>query len=212
MKVAILGTGDVGKAIGRGFMALGHEVMMGSRDRGNEKLQAWVKEGGARATGGTFEEAAKFGELIVLATLGQATEAALAAAGAENLRGKILIDTTNPLDMASMPPKLIGGVGDSGGERVQRQVPEAKVVKAFNTVGNAHMFKPTFSAMPTMFVCGDDDGAKKQVAELLRDFGWETADVGGINASHYLEAMCLVWVMYAVKNGGWNHAFKLLKK
>lgn len=212
MKVAVLGTGDVGKALARGFLALGHEVMMGSREATNEKLLAWVKETGTRASGGTFADAAKFGELIILATLGQANEAALIAAGAENLRGKILVDTTNPLDFSSGKPKLAGSLGDSAGERVQRLMPEAKVVKAFNTVGNSHMFKPTFAAMPTMFICGDDAGAKTRMVDVLRDFGWETADIGGIENSHYLEAMCLVWVAYAMKHGGGNHAFKLLKK
>lgn len=212
MKVAVLGTGDVGKALARGFLALGHEVMMGSREANNEKLLAWVKEAGTRASGGSFADAAKFGELIILATLGQANEAALTAAGAENLRGKILVDTTNPLDFSSGAPKLAGTLGDSAGERVQRLMPEAKVVKAFNTVGNSHMFKPTFAAMPTMFICGDDAAAKTRMTDLLRDFGWETADIGGIANAHYLEAMCLVWVAYAIKNGGGNHAFKLLKK
>jgi predicted dinucleotide-binding enzyme len=212
MKVAILGTGDVGQALGRAFLKLGHDVKMGSREANNEKMAKWVKDSGAKASGGTFAEAAKFGELIVLCTLGQANEAALRACGAENLRDKILIDTTNPLDSsAGMPPKLLGGVGDSGGEKVQKAASGAKVVKAFNTVGNSLMYQPKLGDIPTMFICGDDTEAKGDVARLLKDFGWETADVGGIASSHYLEAMCLVWVLFGANGGGWNHAFKLLR-
>jgi hypothetical protein len=214
MKVGVLGSGDVGKAIARGFLALGHDVMLGAREANNEKVQAFVKEMNVRISGGTFADAAKFGDVVVLATLGTANESALSAAGAENLNGKVLIDTTNPLDFSGgMPPKLIGGPNNSGGERVQRHVPGARVVKAFNSVGNAHMFRPSFAGgPPTMFICGNDDPAKKQVEGILRDFGWEAADIGGIEGSGHLEALCLVWVLYAVKNGGWNHAFKLLRK
>lgn len=212
MKVAILGTGEVGQSLGRAFLKLGHDVRMGSREAKNEKMAKWVKESGAKASGGTFAEAAKFGELIVLCTLGQANEAALKAAGVENLRGKILIDTTNPLDFSGgMPPKLQGGLGDSGGEQVQKIAAGAKVVKAFNTVGNTLMYQPKLGEIPTMFICGEDKEAKADVARLLKDFGWETADIGGIGVSHYLEAMCLVWVLFGANGGGWNHAFKLLR-
>jgi hypothetical protein len=175
---------------------------------------AWARAAGPRASVGTFADAATFGEIVVLATLGVANEAALRAAGLENLADKVLIDTTNPLDFSGgMPPKLAVSGRDSAGERVQRLVPNAHVVKAFNTVGNAHMFRPTFpGGPPDMFICGDSEAAKRTVAGILKDFGWGVVDVGGIESSRYLEAMCLVWVLHGARTGSWNHAFKLLQK
>jgi hypothetical protein len=214
MRIAILGTGVVGKAIGRGFVTLGHEVRMGSRDAKNEKALGWAKEMGPRASAGTFADAASFGEIVVLATLGAANESALSAAGAANLRGKIIIDTTNPLDHeGGGPPKLAVAGNDSGGEQVQRLLPDALVVKAFNTVGAPHMFQPSFpGGPPDMFICGNDAGARKKVAALLADFGWGVVDIGGIEASRYLEAMCIAWVRAGILGGNWNMAFKLLRK
>src|SRR4051794_28188818 len=131
MKVGILGTGDVGKHLGKAFIDLGHDVMMGSREP--QKAQAWAKESGKRASAGSFADAAKFGELVVLATLGTAAESALELASAGNLAGKIVIDTTNPLDYSKGGPALAYGFDDSAGERVQKKLPKSKVVKAFNT-------------------------------------------------------------------------------
>jgi 8-hydroxy-5-deazaflavin:NADPH oxidoreductase len=210
MKVGVLGTGDVGQALGKAFVTLGHEVMLGGRDAGNAKAQAWAKAQGKKASAGTFADAAKFAELVVVATLGTATENALRLAGEGNFTGKIVIDTTNPLDHASGAPRLAYGFDDSAGERVQKQLATAKVVKAFNTVGNAHMFKPKLKDKPDMFICGNDDGAKKQVSELLEQFGWGVVDLGGIDASRYLEPMCLVWVLYGLRKKSWNHAFKMV--
>ena len=214
MNIGILGTGDVGKALGRGFVALGHAVKMGARDARNEKALAWAQEVGAKASVGTFGDAASFGEVIVLATLGVANESAIRMAGLEKFRGKLLIDTTNPLDFSGgMPPKLAVSGNDSGGERVQRLVPDAHVVKAFNTVGNPFMFRPNFpGGPPDMFICGDNDAAKAKVAAILKDFGWGVVDVGGIEASRYLEAMCMVWVLSAIRANNWNQAFKMLKR
>jgi predicted dinucleotide-binding enzyme len=214
MRTAILGTGVVGKALGQGFITLGHEVKMGSRDAKNEKALAWAKEMGSKASAGTFADAAAFGEIVVLATLGAANESALTAAGAANLRGKVIIDTTNPLDHeGGGPPKLAVAGNDSGGERVQRLVPDALVVKAFNTVGAPHMFRPDFpGGPPDMFICGNDSDARKKVASLLGEFGWGVVDIGDIEASRYLEAMCIAWVRAGVFGGNWNIAFKLLRK
>jgi 8-hydroxy-5-deazaflavin:NADPH oxidoreductase len=213
MKIGVFGTGDVGKALGKAFVTLGHEVMMGSRSAANEKATAWAKEMGPKASTGTFAEAASFGDLIVLATLGTANEEALRSAGLERFRGKLVIDTTNPLDFSGRLPKLAVGPADSGGEQVQRLLSGAKVVKAFNTVGNAHMFLPSFpGGPPDMFICGNDEEAKKKTAAILADFGWGVVDVGGIEASRYLEGMCLVWVLYGIRTNTWNHAFKLLRK
>ncbi|MCC6750688.1 MAG: NADPH-dependent F420 reductase [Deltaproteobacteria bacterium] len=214
MRIGVLGTGDVGRVLGAAFVTLGHEVKLGARAANNEKAAAWVKELGPKASAGTFADAAAFGELLVLATLGAANKAVLEAAGAANCRGKVVIDTTNPLDFSQgMPPRLAVGHTDSGGEEVQRLLPGALVVKAFNTVGNAHMFRPSFpGGPPDMFICGDDASAKGRVSELLREFGWGVIDLGGIECSRYLEPMCLTWVLYGLRSGSWNHAFKLLKR
>jgi predicted dinucleotide-binding enzyme len=214
MNVGILGTGDVGRALGKGFITLGHSVKMGARDARNEKALAWAREMGAKASAGTFADASSFGEIVVLATLGVANESAITMAGRETFQGKVLIDTTNPLDFSGgTPPKLAVSGNDSGGERVQRLLPAASVVKAFNTVGNAFMFRPDFpGGPPDMFICGNDEDAKKKVAAFVKDFGWGVVDVGGIECSRYLEAMCMVWVLAAMRAGNWNQAFKLLRK
>jgi predicted dinucleotide-binding enzyme len=211
-KIGILGSGDVGKALARGFLGLGQDVMIGSRDP--EKLREWAVDAGEHAFAGTFEEAARFGEqMVVLATLGTATESAIDLAGIGNFNGKIVIDTTNPLDFSSGGPKLSVGFDDSLGERVQRRLPHAKVVKAFNTVGNAFMVKPDFpNGPPTMFIAGDDEESKRHVALICRDFGWDISDLGGIESSRYLEPMCMAWVLHGIRSQSWSHAFKLLRK
>jgi predicted dinucleotide-binding enzyme len=213
MNIGILGTGDVGRALGRAFIALGDGVKMGARDVRNEKAVAWAQEVGGKGSVGTFGDAAAFGEVVVLATLGVANESAITMAGPEHFRGKVLIDATNPLEFsAGMPPKLAVSGNDSGGERVQRLLPDTYVVKAFNTVGNAFMFRPDFpGGPPDMFICGNDNDGKMKVAAILKDFGWGVVDVGGIECSRYLEAMCMVWVLSAMQTGNWNQAFKLLK-
>lgn len=212
MKVGILGSGDVAKALGRGFLEEGHEVMLGSREPA--KLASWVRESGKGASSGTFSETAAFGELMALAVHGTKSVDAIRTAGVDHFRGKIVIDATNPLEMsASGPPTLVGGLGTSSGELNQRALPDALVVKAFNTVGNAHFYKPEFAGgPPDMFVCGDDARAKEQISRLCRDFGWNPVDVGGIALSHYLEAAAMIWIITAYTGGHWNQAFKLLRK
>jgi predicted dinucleotide-binding enzyme len=211
MTVGILGSGDVGKALARGFLLLGHEVKIGSRDP--EKLREWATSAGERASSGTFEETAKFGDLLVLATLGTAVENAIDLAGKSNFDGKVVIDATNPLDFSSGGPQLSVGFNDSLGERVQHSIPKARVVKAFNTVGNPHMVKPDFpGGPPTMFIAGNEDESKRLVSQICEHFGWDISDLGGIESSRYLEPMCLVWVLHGIHSKSWNHAFKLLKK
>ncbi len=214
MKVAILGTGDVGQVLGAGFAGLGHQVKMGSRDPRQEKVLAWVKTTGGSAFVGTFAEAAAFAELAVLATLWQGTENALRLAGPKNLAGKIVIDATNPLDFSrGMPPGLAATPAGSGGEQVQRWLPQAHVVKAFNTVGHRHMIQPQFpGGPPDMFICGNDAGAKQTVTGILRDFGWPTVDLGGIECSRYLEALAMIWILNFLRTQSGNHAFKLLRR
>ncbi len=214
MRIGILGTGDVGRALGTGFAKLGHQVKMGSREAANEKAKAWATAAGPPASTGTFAEAAQFAELAVLCTLWSGTENALRLAGAQSLAGKVLIDATNPLAFApGAPPSLVLGHTDSGGEQVQRWASQARVVKAFNTVGNAHMFKPQFpGGPPDMFICGNDAAAKTTVTDVLTAFGWNTIDMGGIEGSRLLEPMCILWVQYGIRTNTWNHAFKLLRK
>jgi predicted dinucleotide-binding enzyme len=197
-KVGILGTGDVGKALARGFAGRGCEVRIGSRERKGDFV--------------TFAEAAQFGDLVLLATKWSGTEHALELAGPANFAGKVVIDATNPLkEVDGRPQGLDCGFNDSGGERIQRWLPAARVVKAFNTVGNALMIDPKLpGGPPTMFIAGDDDAAKGTVTALLEETGWDVADLGGIAASRYLEPMCLAWTAYGFRTGSWQHAFKLL--
>ena len=213
MKVGILGSGQVGQALGRGFVSRGHETMIGSR--GPDKLSDWVDEMGDGASAGTFEDAAEFGELVVFAALGSAAEEIIELAGRPAFEGKVVIDAMNPLKFdGPPPPSLFVGWDDSLGERVQGWLPDARVVKAFNIVGNAQMVDPDFpDGPPTMLICGNDGDAKRTVTEICESFGWEVADLGTIECSRALEEICMAWVYYGFASGGsWDHAFKLLRK
>jgi predicted dinucleotide-binding enzyme len=214
-KIGILGTGDVGQALGAGFAAQGHDVKMGSREPQGEKARNWAAKAGARASTGTFADAARFGEVVVVATLWSGTENALKLAGPESLAGKVVLDVTNPL-VPGKPgalPSLALGHTDSGGEQVQRWLPGARVVKVFNTVGHAHMVNPRFpGGPPDMFLAGNDEGARKTVAGICAAFGWNPVDLGGIEGARLLEPMCLLWVGYGMRTGTWSHAFKILHK
>ncbi len=213
MRIGVLGSGQVGQVLGAGLAGLGHDVKLGSRDPNQDKLVAWSKETGPKASTGTFAEAATFGEIVILATLWTGTKSALDLAGTKNLDGKVLIDATNPLDFSSTPPGMIVSGKDSAGEQVQHWVPGAHVVKAFNTVGNQHMVKPAFpGGPPDMFICGNDDGAKASVTGLGKELGWSVVDMGGIESARYLEALAMLWILHYFQTRNGNHAFKLLKK
>lgn len=209
MKIGILGSGDVGKSFARAFSATGNEVKIGSRSP--EKLAEFASKNKG-ITAGTFKDTASFGDIVVLATHGAATEEAINLAGKSNFKGKVVLDATNPLEFpAGGPPKLFVGHDDSLGERVQRWLPEARVVKAFNTAGNTLFYKPQFpGGTPDMFICGNDADAKKTVSQICKDFGWGVIDLGGIESSRYLEPMCITWVLHGVLTGSWTHAFKML--
>jgi 8-hydroxy-5-deazaflavin:NADPH oxidoreductase len=212
-RVGVLGTGEVGRRLAAGFRSRGHHVMIGSRDPGKAELAEWLSADGAGIESGTFAEAAEHGELLVLAVLGNAAEEAIAAAGPERFSGKVVIDAMNPLDFShGFPPKLSITGEDSLGERIQRALPNAKVVKAFNTIGNAYFVEPGFSdGQPTMLIAGDDEDAKRTVRDALTDFGWsDTVDIGGIEGARELEAICIAWVKIAGARGAWDHGFKLL--
>ena len=199
MKLGVLGTGTVGQTIGSKLVALGHEVKMGSRTASNERAVAWVKAAGAKATTGTFAEAAVFGEILFNCTSGRGTLPALNAAGATNLRDKILIDVSNPLDFSrGMPPSLFTPSGDSLGEEIQRAFPSTRVVKTLNTMTCTLMVEPGKIAGGDheVFVNGNDAAAKAKVSTILREwFGWQRiTDLGDITAARAVEAYVLFWV------------------
>jgi len=217
MKIGVLGTGDVGCVLAAGFAGRGHEVMIGTRDPRQHKLADWLEQAAPGVSVGSFAESAAHGEALVLAIGWPHVENAIDLAGKENFSGKLVMDTTNPLrfDDEGQPPVLDIGHTDSAGERVQGWLPDAHVVKAFNIVGNPHMVDPDFpEGKPDMFICGNDDGAKRLAAELIESLGWPPViDLGGIERARYLEAMAMVWICHFFNNGfNGNHAFKLLRK
>lgn len=215
MNIGILGSGEVGQKLGSGFIELGHCVKIGTRDPNQEKIKEWIKKSGDSASAGTFSQAAAYGQLIVVATSWNGTLEAIRMCDPKDLVDKTVIDVTNPLDFSAEGlPKLAVGYTDSAGEIIQRLLPEANVVKAFNTVGNPHMVHPEFpDGPPTMFICGNNDNAKKTVInEFLTKFGWESIDIGGIEGSRLLEPMAMLWITHYFQTNNGNHAFKLLHK
>jgi predicted dinucleotide-binding enzyme len=211
MKVGVIGSGDVAKSLANGFLKHGHVVTVGTRTTKN--LEPWARQNsGIRI--GSFSEAAKHGEVIVLAVKGSAAAEALRIAGASNLAGKVVIDTTNPI--ADAPPtngvlRFFTSLDESLMERLQREFKDARFVKAFNSVGNACMVNPQFEAAPTMFICGNDSEARRTVSQILTQFGWETADMGKAEAARAIEPLCILWCIPGFLQNDWTHAFKLLK-
>lgn len=216
MKIGILGSGIVGRVLGNAFIAEGNEVMLGTRDVQKDEIVKWLAENPA-AKAGTFEATAAFGEIIVLAASGDIMAAVISTAGIVNFRDKVVIDASNPIDHTKTP---VNGVlpyftttDESLMEQLQKLLPDAKLVKAFNSVGNAFMYKPDFGGQkPTMFICGNDDHAKKTVTKILDDFGWETEDMGTVEAARAIEPLCILWCIPGILHNQWKHAFKLLKK
>jgi predicted dinucleotide-binding enzyme len=212
MKIGILGSGDVAKSLARGFLKNGHEVMLGTRTAA--KLGDWQKEN-SQAKVGSFADAAKFADLAVLAVKGTAALDAVRAADPANLAGKPMIDATNPI--ADAPPtngviKFFTTLDESLLERLQKEFPKVRFVKAFNSVGNAFFVDPKFAdGKPTMFICGNDEGAKKTVAGIVERFGWEVADMGAQEAARAIEPLCMLWCITGFLRNDWAHAFKFLK-
>ena len=203
----MLGTGTVGQTVGRKLVELGHEVRMGSRVAGGEKAVEWARAAGGAASEGSFAEAAEFAELAVNATAGTASLEALRSAGAANLAGKVLLDISNPLDFSQgMPPRLSVCNDDSLAEQIQRELPEARVVKALNTVTAAVMVDPDSLPRPHhVFVCGNDDAAKADVVGLLGQIGWsrdEVVDLGDLTAARGTEMYLPLWVRLMGTRGG----------
>jgi predicted dinucleotide-binding enzyme len=213
MQIGVLGSGDVGKTLGAGFLKHGHSVMMGTSNPA--KLADWKK---ANASGqiGSFADAARFGQAVVLAVKGSMASAALKAAGSDNLKGKLVMDATNPI--ADAPPqngvlKFFTTLDLSLMEQLQTEFKSAQFVKAFSCVGNALMVDPNLpGGKPTMFICGNDDGAKKTVTGLLDQFGWETADMGKAEAARAIEPLCILWCIPGFLRNDWMHAFKVLSR
>jgi predicted dinucleotide-binding enzyme len=211
MKVGILGSGDVAKALGGGFLKHGYEVLMGTRTPA--KLADWRKQN-PMAKIGSFADAAKFAELAVLAVKGTAASEVIKAAGAANLEGKPVMDVTNPI--ADAPPvngviKFFTTFDESLMERLQKEYPDIHFVKAFNSIGNAFMVNPQFKGgTPTMFICGNDDAAKKTVAGIVNLFGWEVSDMGKAEGARAIEPLCMLWCIPGFLRNDWSHAFKLL--
>ena len=200
MRIGILGSGVAGQALARGFARHDHEVVIGTRKDAVEDLPV-----------ASPADAVRDADLVFLSVLGTAA-VDLVSGLADELRGKVLVDTTNPLDFSSGKPGLLVGHTDSLGERVQRAVPETQVVKAYNTVGNANMVDPDLpGGPPSMFIGGDSAEAKAVVTSLLESTGWDVVDLGGIEASRVLEPMCIAWVLHGINAGTWGHAFKLLR-
>jgi len=198
MRIGVLGTGTVGETIGTKLVQLGHDVRMGSRTAGNEKARAWAEAAGAGASEGSFADAAAHGEIVFNCTAGEHSLAALEAAGRDNLAGKVLVDVANPLQFSDGQLRLTVCNTDSLGEQIQRAFPDVRVVKTLNTVNTAVMVEPAkLPGAHDVFVCGDDDGAKGTVAELLESFGWprdRIRDLGGIAAARGTEAYLLFWI------------------
>jgi predicted dinucleotide-binding enzyme len=215
MKIGIIGSGIVGRVLASAFLKEGHQAMLGTRNISKEDVLKWKKENPAGLLG-SFQETAQFGELIVLAVSGLVAEDAINLAGKEHFNHKVVIDATNPI--ATVPPengvlKFFTTLEESLMERIQKQLPDAKVVKAFSCVGNALMYKPNFNgSIPTMFICGNDDPAKKTVTDILTSFGWETEDMGKVEAARVIEPLCILWCIPGFIRNQWTHAFKLLKK
>ena len=212
MKVGVLGSGVVGKVLAAGFAGHRHEVMIGSRSP--EKLVDWLQENPGIGSG-LFGDVAAFADLIVLAVKGTAASEVLAIAGEDNHAGKPVIDATNPI--ADEPPangvlKFFTRLDESLMELLQRQYPRTNFVKAFSSVSSARMVNPRFEdGKPTMFICGNDAAAKKVVTGVLGQFGWETEDMGAMEAARAIEPLCLLYCIPGVTRGEWTHAFKLLK-
>ena len=211
-KFGVLGSGEVGQELAKGFRGIGHEVRIGSRDP--NKLADYTAE--TKIPSGTFAEVAKWAEAVVFAVRGIAAEEALRQAGPENLAGRLVIDTTNPL--ADTPPRdgvlqSFTGPNESLMERLQKVAPRARFVKAFNSVGSATMVNPQFAGgKPTMFYCGDDPGARAEVAGILERLGWEGADMGTSVAARAIEPLAVLWCIPGFREDRWTHAFKLLTR
>jgi len=214
MKIGVVGSAEVGQLLGAGFLAEGHSVLLGTRNPSKEEVVKW-KQAHPEAQTGTFSAAAEYGEVLVLAVPGSAAEEVIRLAGPQHFNGKVVIDVTNPA--TKQPPTngvlhFFTTLEDSQLERLQRLLPAARLVKAFNTVGSAFMYKPAFpGGTPSMFICGNDAAARKTVADIVTQFGWEVEDMGQAEAARAIEPLAILWCIPGFMRNQWAHAFKLLK-
>ena len=213
-KIGVIGSGVVGQVLANGFVKHGYDVMIGTNNTSKHEELKSKTAGKCRI--GSFEDTAKFGEIVVLAAKGTAAESALKSAGISNLKGKTVVDATNPI--ADAPPvngviQFFTSLSDSLMERLQKLAPEAHLVKAFSCIGNAFMVNPDFSGVqPTMFICGNNDTAKREVKTILAQFGWDVEDLGKVEAARAIEPLCMLWCIPGIVNNRWTHALKLLRK
>jgi Predicted dinucleotide-binding enzymes len=211
MKIGILGSGVVAQTLGTGFLKNGHEVRLGTRDA--PKLAEWQEKAGENASVGSFEDAAKFGDVVVVAVGGTVAVSAVEQAGVVNFDGKTTIDVTNALDFSTGAPKFAVIGGDSVAAQIQKAAPKANVVKAFNMISSTVMMDPKFGdEAATLFIAGDSDKAKAATTKLAEEFGWDVADFGGVDQAYYLEAFAFGFISYAFKSNDWARGFRFLKK
>ncbi|MEM6831938.1 MAG: NAD(P)-binding domain-containing protein [Bacteroidota bacterium] len=211
-KIGILGSGIVAKTLGEGFIQNGYSVMLGTRDV--SKLADWQAEQGGEAQTGSFDEAAAFGDIIVLAVKGTVASRVLNQINPAHLAGKTIMDTTNPISDSAPEKGVLHFFTDQNGslmETLQKEHPKAHFVKGFSSVGSARMINPSFESTPSMFICGNDENAKKDVASIVEMFGWEVEDMGGAEAARAIEPLCMLWCIPGFLNNQWSHAYKLLK-
>lgn len=211
-KIGIIGSGTVAQSLGEGFLKHGYSVMLGTRD--TNKLSDWQSEKGKGAELGSFEESAAFGEILVLAVKGTIAVDMLKGLKLDVLSGKIVMDATNPIADEQPENGVLKFFTNQNGsllENLQEAIPQAHFVKAFNSIGSAHMVNPSFESKPSMFIAGNDKNAKAAVAEIVELFGWEVEDMGAAEAARAIEPLCMLWCIPGFLNNQWSHAFKLLK-
>ena len=209
-KIGIIGSGAVGQALAKGFIKYGHNVMIGTNN--DDKKTELNKINVANV--GSFADTAQYGEIIVLAVKGTAALSAIEKAGLQNLNGKTVIDTTNPI--ADAPPengvlRYTTSLDNSLMEQLQKTIPGANFVKAFSCIGSPFMVDPPFNEKPTMFICGNNENAKNEVKQILDKFGFETEDMGSVEAARAIEPLAILWCIPGFRQNKWNHAFRLLR-
>ncbi len=210
-KIGILGSSNVGKALGEGFIKYGYEIMIGSREPA--KLKEWQSQQGEKALSGTFQEVAEFGEIIVLAVKGSAAKEVVKSVQAK-LKGKTVIDTTNPIAEAAPENGVLlffTNMNKALMEDLQEHAPDVNFVKAFSCIGSPFMVDPSFPQKPSMFICGNNEAAKKEVREIVEKFGHEVEDMGGAEAARAIEPLCILWCLPGFRSNDWSHAIRMVR-